>query len=123
VRHDWDFAQRTYCRTTRTQASLNLQVPEAVARAPLGTILLVSLRRADASTPIEVTLRVGRETVQLHADGGWSEQRFALPSDALPTGRQRAELLVAEPGAHIELDHILIVPTASESAIASHQGG
>lgn len=122
LRHDWDFQQRTYCRTTRQHVAFNLQLPRAVLDAVEGNTLLVSLRRIDASTATAVELHLGQQVFQLRADGAWSEQRFSLAPGSLPKGPIRAELQL-QTGERIELDHVLLVPREHATSLAVQQGG
>lgn len=123
LRHDWDFLQRTYCRSTLKRVQLGIEVPRAVADAADGSTLLVSLRRSDATTATPVELHIGAEVLRLQADGAWSEQRFTLAPRSLTKGPLRAELHLPEDGAHIELDHLLIVPLQHSASLAVQQGG
>lgn len=109
LRHDWDYLHRTYCRTDRDRVSLRLRVPRAVSDARDGNTVLVAMRRADATGRVPVTLRLGERVEHLQADGVWNELRFHVPPGAL-RGVSRAELQVEQPGARLELDHLLIVP-------------
>ncbi|HTU61888.1 MAG TPA: HEAT repeat domain-containing protein, partial [Polyangiales bacterium] len=110
LRHDWDFLQRTFCKTAQKRVQWNVEVPRAVFEAPEGNSLLVSLRRADLPAAASATLHIGQHVLQLEVDGAWNEQRFTLPAHSLPRGPIRAELLIPEPGVRIELDHLLLVP-------------
>jgi arylsulfatase A-like enzyme/HEAT repeat protein len=119
LRHDWDFLHRTYCVSDRDRSSLRLNVPRAVAQSSEGAIALLSIRRSDASTSVDLELRVGNQPPQHFAvDGAWSEQRFAIPPDVLRAGQVRAELRVATPGARVQLDHLLLVPRTGSEPIA-----
>jgi arylsulfatase A-like enzyme/HEAT repeat protein len=123
TRHDWDFRQRTHCRSTNKRVQLSLTVPRAVAEAAEGNTLLVSLRRADATTATAVELHIGPLTFPLDVDGAWSEQRLTLPPHALPKGTSRAELHILQSGARIEVDHLLLVPMQHAPSLAVQQGG
>jgi arylsulfatase A-like enzyme/HEAT repeat protein len=123
LKHDWDFLQRTHCRTTGKRASFNLDVPRAVAEAPDGSTLLVSMRRTDHTAPTQVELKIEQQLFHLEADGAWSEQRFVVPSHVLTRGTVRAELQIPQPGARIEVDHVLLVPLQHAGSLAAQQGG
>jgi arylsulfatase A-like enzyme len=123
LRHDWDFRQRTYCKSSQKRVQINVELPRAVLEAPEGNSLLVSLRRTDATAATSVELHLAQHVLQLQADGAWNEQRFTLPAHSLPKGPVRAELIIADPGVRIELDHLLIVPLQHAASLAVQQGG
>jgi len=123
LRHDWDFQQRTYCKTSQKHVHWNVEVPRAVYEAPDGNSLLISLRRADAPSAISVELHLGQHAFTVEVDGAWKEQRFTLPPHSLPKGQIQAELVIEQSGARIELDHVLIVPLQHAASLAVQQGG
>jgi len=123
LRHDWDFLQRTFCKTSQKRVQWSVEVPRAVFEAPEGNSLLVSLRRADNPAATSVELHLGQHVLQLETDGAWNEQRFTLPAHSLPRGPIRAELVIPEAGARIELDHLLLVPLKHAASLAIQQGG
>jgi hypothetical protein len=122
LRHDWNFRQRTYCRTSQKVVHWNVEVPRAVFEAPEGNNLLISLRRADAPSPTTVELHLGQHILQVEADAVWNEQRFTLPAHSLPKGTVRAELVIPA-GVRLELDHLLLVPMQHSGSLAVQQGG
>jgi arylsulfatase A-like enzyme len=123
LRHDWDFLHRTSCTSERDHAQLRLSVPRSVADAREGSVLLLSIKRADTSAGTDVELRVGElPSEHVRVDGAWSEQRFTIPAGALQLGSVRAELRVSETGARLEVDHVLLVPRAASAAAEAHGG-
>jgi arylsulfatase A-like enzyme/HEAT repeat protein len=120
LHHDWDFLHRTVCFTHAAQASLRLKLPAAVAQAPAGSVVLLSLRRTDSTQPTDLELSIGDQALpHVRVDGAWSEERWALPPNALRAGELKAILKPADPNARFEVDHVLIVPRPfSEAASA-----
>jgi arylsulfatase A-like enzyme len=111
IHHDWDFLHRTVCFTQAPQASMRLKLPAAVANAPNGSVVLLSLRRTDSTQPTELELSIGDHALPaVRVDGAWSEERWSLPANTLRSGEQRATLRPADPHARFEVDHVLIVP-------------
>ena len=121
LRHDWDYLHRTFCKSDRDRMSVKLRVPRAVSEAPDGNTVLISLRRADATGRVPVSIRIGDRVEHLQADSVWNELRFNLPRDALH-GVSKAELHVEQTGARLELDHILIVPRPANAVRPAHEG-
>jgi hypothetical protein len=101
LRHDWNYRERTQCATSTEQVSFPLAPSD-----PGRQILLFRYRRADAPQSVRFTLRLGDRAIELEADGEWAEQRIELDRDP---GRQ-AELEIADAGASLGLDHLLLVP-------------
>jgi hypothetical protein len=123
LHHDWNFLHRTVCLTQAAQASVRLKLPAAVARAPAGSVVLLSLRRTDSTQPTELELSIGDRTLpRVRVDGAWSEERWSLPANALRSGELRATLKAMDPQARFEVDHILIVPRAFDPAAAAPEG-
>jgi arylsulfatase A-like enzyme/HEAT repeat protein len=120
VRHDWDYLHRTYCTSDGDRASLVLNVPRAVARANEGVVVLLSAKRADASSTVGLEVSIGDQTLPtIQIDSAWSEYRWNLPANALKQGRVRAQLQLQSAAARIQIDHLLLVPrTAPETALA-----
>jgi arylsulfatase A-like enzyme/HEAT repeat protein len=119
VHHDWDFLHRTVCFTQAPQASVRLKLPAAVANAPGGTTVLLSLRRTDSTQPTDLELTIDdRALPSIKVDGAWNEARWTIPVQALRSGELRAVFKAADPHARFEVDHVLIVPRASERASA-----
>jgi arylsulfatase A-like enzyme/HEAT repeat protein len=111
IHHDWNFLHRTVCFTQVPQASLRLRLPAAVAHAPNGSVVLLSLRRTDSTQPTDLELTIGDHPFPaVRVDGAWSEERWSIPADALRSGDPRATLRPADPRARFEVDHVLIVP-------------
>jgi HEAT repeat protein len=109
--HDWDYLNRTLCVTAHRRSSLLLRVPRKLARAPEGTVALLSIRRVDAPAATGVSLRLGGEALEpVSVDGAWSEQRIELPDAAVRAGHLRATLTAEDPGARFAVDHLLILP-------------
>jgi arylsulfatase A-like enzyme/HEAT repeat protein len=106
IRHDWNYRERTQCATNAERVSFRLT--PSPARGP--HVLLLRAKRADAPQPVRFTLTVGRRTLELQADGEWAEQRLELESGDVVEAR----IEIAEPGATLGLDHLLLIPRASE---------
>jgi hypothetical protein len=106
VRHDWNYRERTQCATNAERVSFRLAASDE--RGP--HVMLFRAKRTDAPHPVRFTLRAGSRTFDLQADGEWAEQRIELESGAA----RDAELVIAEPGATLGLDHLLLVPRAPE---------
>ena len=105
--HEWVYLARTRCRTVGAAVTIPVEVP-----APLrdGAALAVRLRRADAGHPAEVeVLADGARVGTLEVDGEWSEPRLR----ASVTGRVT---LRARDPVRLELDHVLLLPSAGPLA-------
>lgn len=125
LHHDWDFLHRTVCFTQAAQASIRLKLPAAVAAAPAGSVVLLSLRRTDSTKPTELDVSIGSQALsRVQVDGAWSEERWSLPVNALRGGELKATLKAMDPHARFEVDHVLIVPRPFNPAAAApeHQG-
>ena len=115
--HDWNYRQRTWCETARSRASIPLRVPDAIRGDAEGALALVRARRVDAATPVLVTLTVGDTSYDTVAvDGEWNEHRFPITREMLHTGRVVATLEVADAGARVRLDHLLLVGRPAQIA-------
>ncbi|HEX4353730.1 MAG TPA: HEAT repeat domain-containing protein, partial [Polyangiales bacterium] len=122
LRHDWDYLHRTYCTTERDRAALRLSVPSAVESARYGDIVLLSARRSDASAAVGLEVTIGTHTLPLvQVDGGWNEYRWTLDPGTLPKGSVRAELHVRDRNAHLQVDHLLLVPRTSIETAVAHE--
>jgi arylsulfatase A-like enzyme/HEAT repeat protein len=123
LRHDWDFLHRTYCTTERERAALRLNVPNSVAEACLGSVVLLSAKRADASASVALELSIGQQVLMpVQVDGAWAEYRWELPPGALHKGSLRAEIHVLNPAARVQVDHLLLIPRTSIEAPIAHGG-
>jgi hypothetical protein len=122
LRHDWDFLHRTACVSEREHPTLQLSVPRSVAEAEHGAVVLLSVKRADATSATDVGLRIGHHTLSaIRVDGGWSEYRWHLPAGSLSEGTTRAQLTVA-PGTRLKVDHLLLIPTTANESPPAHGG-
>ncbi len=119
LRHDWDFLHRTVCFTAAQQASFEVRVPREVAEAPLGSEVLLSIRRSDGVTATALDVSIGTYALpQLNVDGVWNEARWSLSAGALRSDKLRATLRASDPNARFEVDHLLIVPRTAAPAAA-----
>jgi HEAT repeat protein len=115
LRHDWDYQHRTLCTTKRSSATLSLNVPAAVARAPYGALVVFAVKRADSAAAATLQLSVaGRAFDPVQVDGSWDEFRFVLPPGALQKGRVQARITSADATARFTADHLLLLPRTSE---------
>lgn len=115
LRHDWDYQHRTYCSMKHDSAALSLAVPPAVADAPYGAVVAIAAKRTDASHSAELELSIGGHALDaIQVDGSWDEYRFVLPPGSLHAGRVQAQLHTGDPAARFAIDHVLLLPRASE---------
>jgi arylsulfatase A-like enzyme/HEAT repeat protein len=116
LRHDWDYQRRTSCITRSNHATLSLRVPSAVAKARGGVVAVLSIKRVDAAgvAPLELTLG-SRALDAIQVDGAWAEYRWTLPANSLQEGRLNARLTSPDAGARFAVDHLLLLPSASET--------
>jgi arylsulfatase A-like enzyme len=123
LRHDWDFLHRTYCTTEREHVALRLNVPNSVATASMGTVVLLSAKRADSSAAVSLEVSIGQQVLApVQVDGAWAEYRWTLEPGALHKGPLRAELHVKDPAARVQVDHLLLIPRTSLDVPVAHGG-
>jgi arylsulfatase A-like enzyme len=117
--HDWNYLHRTFCMTEGGTAALPLQVPAAVAAAPLGAVAVLGVRRSDAPQEVELEVTLGGTRLEpMRVDANWSELRWTLPPGALRSGALTAQVTSSNPQARFALDHLLLLPLGSELAAA-----
>ena len=116
-RHDWNYLSRTHCETRGSRARLRLALPDDLRGQPL--VLIARARRVDSGAPLSGSLRVlaaGRgvgEAIPWTLPEAWSEVRMTLPAGALARGRVTVEVQMDE--GRVDIDHILLIPAASET--------
>ena len=121
-RSDWDFLHRTWCETIRNQAWLRLAVPPELSVSSSHALALLSVRRTDASGATELRLSIGDTELQpVQVDERWTEFRWQIDTAGLPRPSATARVTANEPKARLALDHLLLVPLASETETL--QGG
>jgi hypothetical protein len=107
--HDWDYLHRTYCTTAAAHASLRIEASQQVVEQP--SVVVISARRSDKPAPVEARVTIGEHTLPAFTiDGSWAEARFDLPAGTWSAGKINVSLELVEPGARVDLDHVLVLP-------------
>jgi hypothetical protein len=106
LRHEWNYLARTVCTTTGP----NVRVPLKLPNERGGRVLLVvRARRADAAPAARVTVSTSSGDASFSVDGEGGEFRVPL------SGAPRFVDFSTEDAVRIELDHVLVVPSAHPS--------
>lgn len=117
--HDWDYRNRTWCQTDRTEVLVPLRVPDDLRAAPEGATAVVRARRVDTAAAVPVQLRIGDVALgAAEVDGAWAEHRWPVPREVLSDGRLAATLTIEDAAARLRLDHVLLVPRPAHVAAA-----
>ncbi len=106
LRHEWNYLARTVCTTTRPHVRVALKLPNDRGGRVL---LVVRARRADAAPAAVVTVSTGTRESSFSVDGEGGE--FRIPLDTAP----RFVEFTTEDAVRLELDHVLVVPSAQPS--------
>lgn len=104
-RHDWDYLNRTSCRTRRARVQLRLRRPDDAGRS---VVAILRARRVDSQRAAEVSVELDGHSQPLGVDGEWTAHRWEV--ERAP---RRATIEMPE-GVVLELDHLLIVPAKDE---------
>ncbi len=112
---DWNFLHRTWCETRRNRARLQLTVPPVLREGSRGALVLLSVRRTDSVGSTELRLAIGdTELEPVQVDARWTEFRWPVDTTRLSKPSVPARLTAGERNARLALDHLLLVPLASE---------
>jgi hypothetical protein len=112
--HDWEYLQRTTCKTSGPRQELELPLPTERVSWASGAQLIVRARRVDAHDPVELSLHArGRALGTLRFDGSFSEQRLELEPKQLREPL-RVSFSYAVPEAQLEIDHVVLLSRDAE---------
>jgi len=98
----------TWCEASPGSVGLHLRAPAAGLDREGEAIVLLRLRRASRGEPVAVSLRAGRRALgSVRVGAAWHEHRLTVPAGHLAG---RVELLPADPGVALAVDHVLVLP-------------
>lgn len=114
--YEWLYVGKTFCRLDGSSLAFGLRTPEGVVRSD-GRVLVLFRARATEPRGSAVDLRVGDVDLgRIDLDTTMREHRFEVPASALRAGTTPAHVDVLDDGAHVEFDHVLLLPHLATGA-------